>query len=365
MTTKRGLASPWVHSALATTRRSRLQLCRVRQAEILEPACRLAGLFALRCGCGELGLDHLGQPGIPGQAEQEVDRVVLAPTHQGVASKPRIGPQQNAHARPALADAGDDPRHLLDRPGAGVDVGATQFGREQMPAAEHVERQVAVVVVIAVEKAPLLVPEERVVGGVEIERDLRRRRAMGVEEEIDEQGFDRGCVMADLVVARRLRPAQLQPVERRFAGQGGAIGALGRGLAGQHRQHRVVAQLVVVDQVFVAQRDAEHPLPDQGRHRVLDQIRHPAVLEAAGKPLDQPGRPVGRTQQHRPGLRGHRAAVKRRHHRSPLDTCKAKQIRATLCLHRIPPGAETNRSCNTIFSDQAAPMHLPPLRNPG
>ena len=196
-----------------------------------------------------------------------------------------------------------------------------------------------------------LMPEERVVGGVEIEGDLRRRRAMRVEKQIDEQGFDRRRVMADLVIARRRRPAQLQPVERRLAGQRRAIGALGRGLAGQHRQHRIVAQLVMVDQVFVAQRDPEYPLPDQGRHRVLDQIRHPAVRKAAGKPLDQPRRPVGRTQQHRPGLRGHRPAVKRRHHRTPLDGCKPKQIRVTLCLHRVPLGSETNRSCNTIFSD--------------
>jgi hypothetical protein len=41
-----------------------------------------------------------------------------------------------------------------------------------MPAAEHIERQIAVGVVIAVEEALFLVPVQRIVGGVEIEGDL-------------------------------------------------------------------------------------------------------------------------------------------------------------------------------------------------
>ena len=134
-----------------------------------------------------------------------------------------------------------------------------------MPAAEHVERQIAVGVVIAVEETLFLMPVQRVVGGVEIEGDLRRRRRMGVEKQIDKQPLDRRRVIADLVIAGRLRPAQFQPVERRFAGQRGTIRAPRFKLAAQHRHDRVVAQLVVVDQVLVAQRHPEHPLTHQAR----------------------------------------------------------------------------------------------------
>jgi hypothetical protein len=45
--------------------------------------------------------------------------------------------------------------------------GRAQFARQQVPAAEHVERQIAVIVVIAVEEAPFLVPVQRVVGDAE------------------------------------------------------------------------------------------------------------------------------------------------------------------------------------------------------
>ena len=75
------------------------------------------------------------------------------------------------------ADLRDDARHFLDRPGAGVDVGRRSFAAKQVPAAEDVERQVAVAVVIAVEEATFLMPVQRVVGGIEIEDDLPRRAA--------------------------------------------------------------------------------------------------------------------------------------------------------------------------------------------
>ena len=168
----------------------------------------------------------------------------------------------------------DDPLDLLDRAGAGVDVRPPQLRRQQMVAAEDVERQVAVAAIVAVEEPPLLVAVQRVVGGIEVEHDLLGRRGVRVEEQLDEQPLDRGRVMADLVVAGG-RPGRrvLEPVERRLAGQRRAVGATRAELAGDRRQHRVVAQGVVVDQVLVAQRQGEHALADQGGHVVLDLVR--------------------------------------------------------------------------------------------
>ena len=95
--------------------------------------------------------------------------------------------------------------------------------------------------------------------------------------------FDLGAVPSDPVIARQLRSAQLQPVARRFAGQ--------------HRQCRVVAQLVVIDEVFITQRQRKNPLPDQRPDGVLDQLRRAAVSETLGKPIDQPDRLIRRPQQ--------------------------------------------------------------------
>jgi len=80
---------------------------------------------------------------------------------------------------------GDDTRHLLHRPGAGIDIRPAQFGDQQMTATEDIERQIAVAVVIAVKKAPLLMPVQRVVGGVQIKDDLPRRALVRLEKQID------------------------------------------------------------------------------------------------------------------------------------------------------------------------------------
>jgi hypothetical protein len=98
-----------------------------------------------------------------------------------------------------------------------------------------------------------------------------------------------------------------------------------------------VAQLVVIDQIFIAQRNPEDALPDQGSDSVLDELGRAAVGKTTGKPLDQANRPVRWPQQQGTCIRGHPAAVEPRHHRASRDGCKTKQIRATLCLHRVSP----------------------------
>jgi len=129
-------------------------------------------------------------------------------------------------------------------------------------------------------------------------------------------------------------------------------------LAGQDRRYRVIAQLVVVDQILVAQRQAKHP-PNQSSHLVLNQIRLSVVGETAGKTA-RSGRSSGQwRQQHGSRIRGHLATVKPGHHRPTRDRCKTKQIHATLCLHQASPDRETNRCCNTIFSDSAARCSYP------
>ena len=137
----------------------------------------------------QLGNDRLLQPVVAGQAEQEVHAVGLAPRHQGLAGEAGIAAQQNACLRPAAADLRHDPRDFLDRPGRAIDVRAAQLGRQQVPAAEDVERQVAVAVIIAMEEPAFLVAMQRIVGGIEVEDDLFRGLRVRFQEEIDEQRF--------------------------------------------------------------------------------------------------------------------------------------------------------------------------------
>ena len=187
-------------------------------------------------------------------------------------------------------------RHLLDRAGGRVHRRAPQLGDQQMAAAEHVERQVAVAVVISVEKPPLLLAMQRIVGRIEVENDLPRFALLRLHKQVDQKIFDRHRIVADLVVARRRKLAQLQPVQCRLAGNRCAILAPRREFARQYRHHRIVPQLVVVVEILVAERDSERPLTDQGRDLMLDVFRTPLVVKAQREPVPHEGR--GATDRH-------------------------------------------------------------------
>ena len=115
------------------------------------------------------------------------------------------------------------------------------------------------------------------------------------------------------MIARWFGAAQLQAVQRRFAGQRRAVRALRRQLACQHSQHRIMSQFVVVVQVLVAERDANDALHHHGVDPMLHQFGRARVGEAGGEPLGQADRPVGLAQQQ--GARRARGSHHRR--RSP------------------------------------------------
>ena len=102
-----------------------------------------------------------------------------------------------------------------------------------------------------------------IVGGVEVEDDLARRAIMRLQEQIDHQPLDGDRIVTDLVIARRLQLAKLQPVQRRLASHRRAVLTPRFELAGQNRHHRIMAQFVVIVEVLIAERDPEHPLADQ------------------------------------------------------------------------------------------------------
>jgi hypothetical protein len=142
---------------------------------------------------------------------------------------------------------------------------------------------------------------------------------------------------------------EFEPIERRLAGQRRAVFAPRRELARQRRHQRVMAKLVMVIEVFVAERDAEHALPDQRGYAVFDVIRRPPVHKAGGEALDQADGAIGRSQKQPARVRGDRAAVEIGRHPPPFDPPKQIVIRATLRQHRgAPPSPRKSLSQNNF-----------------
>ena len=228
-----------------------------------------------------------------------------------------------------------------------------------------VERQVAVGVVVAVEEPAFLTPVQRIVGGVEIEHDLGWRLLAGVEEQIDEQRLDGVRIGGDAGITRRFRAAEFQPVQRALAGQRRAVAAMGGQFAGQDRHDRIVAELVVVVQVLVTQRDAGDTLHHQGLDRVFRVGGVAIVFEAGGQPAGQAEHMIGGAQEQGAGIAANRSAVERRGDGAAFDTCKVEPVRVTLCRHRGIPLLCGKSLSQKNFRRFRAPMHLIRVRYAG
>src|SRR4051812_34162052 len=173
-----------------------------------------------------------------------------------------------------------------------------------MPAAEHVKGQVAVAIIVAMEKAAFLMAVDRVIGRVQVQDDLARGLCPeGVEEEVDEHGLDRSSVVPDLVIARGgIGWSMLQPVERALASEQRGSGVIRLEAAQQSPQHGVMAQVVVVDQVLVPERQAEDALPHEAPHPMGDESWMTTIAKARGEPVNEPDGPIRHAEKKSPGV---------------------------------------------------------------
>lgn len=121
----------------------------------------------------------------------------------------------------------------------------------------------------------------------------------------------------------------------------------------------------MIDQVFVAERDAQHPLADQGRNVMHDPVAGTTIDKASGEPLGQPDRPIRRPEQQSPRIRGDRPASEIGHHPPPIDRCKTHPFRATLRRHRGALLRSRKSLSQKNFRTFRTPMHLPSVRNAG
>ena len=189
-------------------------------------------------------------------------------------------------ARAFLADLRDNARDLFNRAITARDVRALLAGQQQVPTAEQVESRVAALFILAVEEPSLLLAVQWDVGVVEIQHDLARCALMRFEEEIHQQCIDLRVVTIDLVILRRMQPRRvLQAIERALASQRFAVGPQHRAqLPRQHPKRRVLAELIVIVEVFITQRWVDDALP----HQLFDIARSRRSMKQSAKRRTSP-----------------------------------------------------------------------------
>jgi hypothetical protein len=173
-------------------------------------------------------------------------------------------------------------RTSSSEPFARILIGRPEPRAQQLVAGEYVLRQIAVAVVVAVEEALRLMAIQRDVGRIQIEHDLVGRRTVRFATEIHQQPVDGFSRVADLVIPLTAAH-QLQPVQSALAGQR----LLQLVLAAEHSQQRIVAQLLMIVQVFIAQRQPVDALREHLHQLVPDQQRPPSIMEAGRQTLYQ------------------------------------------------------------------------------
>ena len=229
--------------------------------------------------------------------------------------------------------------------GGRVHGGAAQPHEQRLGAAEHQQRQVAVLPVVAMVEAPLLAAVQRHVGGVQVQHQLLRRRPEALREQLRQQRVEAPEVRHHLamlpVQARRRR--QLQPVQRALARQRLAVVAALLQAAQHRAQQRVLAQRVVIVQILVAQRHAEDALTHQRLHLVHDVGGVAVVGEAGRHPAEQPDRLVGQAHEQRAAVGGQGAAREigfETPRANAVRGCAAQPRRVTVCrggrIHAVP-----------------------------
>ena len=223
------------------------------------------------------------------ETKDKIDIVLCAPTHDVVPADAAVASDNDSHIGPHTANLRDDAVQLSCGSRSRIDVRWTQLRAQQEFAAENVQRQIAIAFVVTVEETAQLPAMQWIVGGVDVQHDLCGRLGVHRQKDSDEEPLDSDVTGDDLLVAARRAGTdrrQFQPVQRIATGQRLApIPFASAFLAGQvvtstqQCHQRIVPQLVMIVEVFVAQRDAHHTLGEQLFDWVLDQFPSAMVLE--------------------------------------------------------------------------------------
>jgi hypothetical protein len=344
-------------------------------SEVLEDPRRLLRLSELLLGLVHCPAEHAQQTLVLGQTKHVIDAVGLAPVHQVLATETAVAAQHDRHAGPRLPDATHDADQVLERPRRRVDVRRPQQGQQRMVAAEDIQRQIAVRVVIAVKEAAELMAMQRVVGGIHIQDHARRRHHVLLQEGLHQKGLQGVQVGHNLFVAAGgVGPhrGEFEAVERTLARQrfaavalAQALAALGIVLGDQHGHEGVMPQLVVVVEIFVAQAQTEDALLDQFGQGVFDEVRVAAICETAGKLFDKTKLGFDLPQQQSARIGGDLAAIKATHHRARTQVLE-KQLRLpTLCHSKTAPSLRRNAFDTQTFTSRRAVLFLLSVRNAG
>ena len=206
-------------------------------------------------------------------------------------------------------------------------VGFPQPRAQDVFAAEDIQRPIAIRIVVAVEKAPFLIPLQWPIGRVHIQHHLLGSLLLGFQKHLHPKFVHTVLPIGDLLVPILCPCAQFHPVQRALARQR----LLQLLPARQNTQYRISPQLLVSVPILLAQRQTINPLREHLQNRMLHLLLIPPVQKTICQSRQQIHPPVNLAQEESAAVGADRAAVKTGHDLARTAGFKPKTELVTLC----------------------------------
>ena len=175
-------------------------------------------------------------------------------------------------------------------------------------------------IVIAVKESSFLIAVDAVVGGVEVENQMSRRRRVGGDELIDQD-------FGDLDERLSIEPI-LQSAQGRRRGEGRAL--LGR-FADGDLQAGIDAKLLMIVEVFISEGDGDDALGDHNALIVDDEEGVSRVGDRLVESVEQTDLVGGLAKQERPGVGGEPTSLKVGDDGLGPEAGKPENVSVTVC----------------------------------
>ena len=263
--------------------------------KLAEHPCWIAGLIPQLGRFMHLSPDDLPQLFVARQPEHKVHAVLLAPAHQLVAAEAGIAAQNDFHPRPRRPNLRHNSSNFLQTPERGIVIGFPQSRAQNVLAAKDIQRQIAILVVVAVEQPPFLFAVQRQVRGVHVQNNLSRGVLMRFKEHLHQQLVNPRFPKRDLLIAILSSGPQFHPVQSALTRQR-FFQLLP---TSQDAEDRIVAQLFVIVDVFITKRQTVDSLGEHLLNGMFDLVLIPAIEKTLGQARQQIQTLVGLAQQER------------------------------------------------------------------
>jgi hypothetical protein len=198
------------------------------------------------------------------------------------------------------------------------------------------------------EEPLFLVTVQRQIGGIEIEDDLPGWLGEGFKEQVEQKAIDGVRIAVDLFVASGFGGASLEAIQGALAGQG----LVGVPFAGEQAEQGIVAPLVMIVEIFVAEGEAVDSLGEHLFDGVLDVARVAVIAEAGGEAGQEVEFGGGLAQEQGSAVGGGGRAAEVGNHRPAVVRRKRELGLGTLCHSK----SRSPLDCNCLFRNSVMPQ---------